>query len=89
MTRWQAIGGLNSSLGAPTSPESTGDGAARYVRLPPRRDVLVAGDRSATRQRCHLRRLGALGYEHGALGLPTSGEFQSRNGSKQNFRTGR
>ena len=29
--RWQTIGGPTSILGAPTSPEATGDGGARYA----------------------------------------------------------
>ncbi|OOK75585.1 LGFP repeat family protein [Mycobacterium kansasii] len=29
--RWQALGGMNSVLGAPTSPEAEAAGAARYV----------------------------------------------------------
>jgi uncharacterized protein with LGFP repeats len=29
--RWQAMGGMKSPLGAPTSPESCGQGATRYV----------------------------------------------------------
>src|SRR5438270_443660 len=29
--RWQAMGGINSTLGAPSSPESQGAGATRYV----------------------------------------------------------
>ena len=85
--RWQAIGGMSSVLGAPTSPEATGAGAPATPR--------------STRARCTGPRTGAqpvtgaiydawatLGYERGALGLPTSAEFQEPQWVKQNFQHG-
>ena len=31
--RWESMGGMNSPLGAPTSPEASGAGSTRYVRF--------------------------------------------------------
>lgn len=86
--RWQAMGGMNSPLGAPTSPESQGAGATRYVIFengamywsPASGAQPVAGAIYAA--------WGTLGYEHSALGLPTSGEIQEPEWIVQNFAHG-
>jgi uncharacterized protein with LGFP repeats len=86
--RWQAMGGMSSPLGAPTSPEASGAGDARYVTFdkgaiywsPACGAQPVTGgiyDAWAT-----------LGYEYGALGLPTSGEIQEPQWIVQNFQHG-
>lgn len=87
-SRWQALGGMKGPLGAPTSPEATGAGSARYVLFtngaiywsPASGAEPVAGaiyDAWAT-----------LGYEHGPLGLPTSAEIQEPEWIGQNFQHG-
>ena len=87
-SRWQAMGGMQGPLGAPTSPEAPGAGSARYVIFtsgaiywsPPSGAQPVMGaiyDAWAT-----------LGYESGALGLPTSGEIQEPEWTVQNFQHG-
>ena len=86
--RWRAMGGVNSALGAPTSPESQGAGATRYVIFekgamywsPASGAQPVAGAIYAA--------WGTLGYEHSALGLPTSAEIQEPGWAVQNFQHG-
>lgn len=86
--RWQAMGGMNSALGAPKSPESQGTGNARYVIFdkgamywsPATGAQPVTGSLYAA--------WGALGYEHSALGLPTSAEIQEPEWIAQNFQHG-
>jgi uncharacterized protein with LGFP repeats len=86
--RWQAIGGMTSPLGAPTSPETPGDRSSRYVTFdkgaiywsPPTGAAPLTGaiyDAWAT-----------LGFERGALGLPTSAEIQEPQWIGQNFQHG-
>jgi uncharacterized protein with LGFP repeats len=86
--RWQTMGGMNSVLGAPTSPESSGAGSTRYATFDrgamywsPETDAqpVIAAIYDAW---------AALGYERGALGLPTSSEFQEPQWVKQNFQHG-
>jgi uncharacterized protein with LGFP repeats len=86
--RWQAMGGMNSWLGAPTSPESPADGAARYVRFQhgavywsPQTGAHPVGG-------AIYEAWAGLGYEHGPLGLPTSGEFSQPEWIGQNFQHG-
>jgi uncharacterized protein with LGFP repeats len=86
--RWQTIGGPSSILGAPTSPEATGDGGARYANFdhgamywsPETGPQAVTG--------AIYDAWASLGYERGALGLPTSSEFQEPQWVKQNFQHG-
>src|SRR5271163_534511 len=86
--RWQTIGGPSSILGAPTSPEATGDGDARYADFdhgamywsPETGPQAVTG--------AIYDAWASLGYERGALGLPTSSEFQEPQWVKQNFQHG-
>jgi len=86
--RWQAMGGMSGPLGAPTSPEASGSGDARYVTF----------DRGAIywSPTCGAQPVtggiydawATLGYEYGALGLPTSGEIQEPQWIVQNFQHG-
>ena len=86
--RWQAMGGMKSALGAPKSSESTGAGATRYVIFeegamywsPTTGAQPVTGTIYAA--------WGGLGYEHSALGLPTSAEIQEPEWVVQNFQHG-
>jgi uncharacterized protein with LGFP repeats len=86
--RWQSMGGMNSPLGAPTSPEASGAGSTRYVTF----------DKGAVywSPECGAQPLtgviyntwATLGFERGALGLPTSGEIQEPQWIVQNFQHG-
>ena len=83
------MGGKDSPLGAPTSPEAAGEGAARYVDVRPRRHLLVTADSGAEPVTGAIYDAWAsLGYERGALGLPTSGEIQEPQWIVQNFQHG-
>src|SRR6201996_5250170 len=86
--RWQSIGGPSSILGAPTSPEATAAGDARYATFdhgamywsPETGPQAITG--------AIYDAWASLGYERGALGLPTSSEFQEPQWVKQNFQHG-
>jgi len=86
--RWQAMGGMNGWLGAPTSPESPAEGDARYVRFQhgavywsPRTGANPVGG-------AIYDAWAALGYERSPLGLPTSGEIAEPEWIVQNFQHG-
>jgi uncharacterized protein with LGFP repeats len=86
--RWQQMGGESSALGVPTSPEATAAGSARYATFgkgamywSPQTDAEpVTG--------AIYDAWASLGYERGALGLPTSAEFAEPQWVKQNFQHG-
>ncbi|SEH57445.1 Uncharacterized conserved protein, contains LGFP repeats [Mycolicibacterium rutilum] len=86
--RWEAMGGMNSPLGRPTSLEAAGDRDARYVTFehgavywsPPSGPQPVVGE--------IYRAWGTLGFERGALGLPTSAEIHEPQWIVQNFQHG-
>jgi uncharacterized protein with LGFP repeats len=85
---WQAMGGMNSFLGAPTSPEDNAEGDARYVTFAKGAMYWspVTGTQPIT---------GAIydawasqSYERGPLGLPTSAEIPEPLQITQNFQHG-
>ncbi|WAC91763.1 LGFP repeat-containing protein [Mycobacterium sp. Aquia_213] len=85
---WQELGGMNSVLGAPTSPEDNADGDARYSTFAKGAMYWspVTGAQPVT---------GAIydawasqSYERGPLGLPTSAEIQEPLQITQNFQHG-
>jgi uncharacterized protein with LGFP repeats len=86
--RWQAMGGMQGPLGAPTSPEAPAGSAARYVVFargaiywsPATGAQPVAGAIYAA--------WATLGYDRGPLGLPTSAEIQEPEWIVQNFQHG-
>jgi uncharacterized protein with LGFP repeats len=86
--KWEAMGGPNSPLGRPTSPESSGEGDARYVTFehgamywsPVSGAQPVGGE--------IYKAWGSLGFERGALGLPTSKEIDEPLWVVQNFQHG-
>jgi uncharacterized protein with LGFP repeats len=85
---WQAIGGMNSVLGAPTSPEDNAEGDARYA-------TFVKGAMYWSPETGAQPITGALydawasqSYERGPLGLPTSAEIQEPLQITQNFQHG-
>ena len=83
--RWESMGGMNSYLGAPTSPEASGEGPTRYVTF--ERGAIywspATGAQPITGE--IYKAWGALGFERGALGLPTSGEIHEPQWIVQNF----
>jgi uncharacterized protein with LGFP repeats len=86
--QWQAMGGMNGTLGAPSSPESTGAGSTRYATFDNGAMYWspVTGPEPVTG--AIYEQWASLGYERGALGLPTSAEFQEPQWVKQNFQHG-
>jgi len=87
-TKWEAMGGKDGPLGAPTSPEGAADGDARYATFehgaiywsPPSGPQPLTG--------AIYEAWASLGYERGALGLPTSAEIQEPQWIVQNFQHG-
>jgi uncharacterized protein with LGFP repeats len=86
--RWQAIGGMNSMLGAPSSPEATGAGSARYATFDKGAMYWSPETGAQPVTGAIYDAWASLGYEQGALGLPTSSEFQEPQWVKQNFQHG-
>ncbi|MCV7234878.1 N-acetylmuramoyl-L-alanine amidase [Mycobacterium branderi] len=86
--RWQAMGGMKSPLGVPTSPEATAAGSARYATFD-KGAVYWSPETGAQPVTGAIYEAWAfLGYERGALGLPTSGEIQQPQWITQNFQHG-
>jgi uncharacterized protein with LGFP repeats len=86
--RWQAMGGMNSVLGWPTSPEATGAGAVRYATFEKGAMYWSPETGAQPLTGAIYDAWAALGYERSALGLPTSGELQEPQWVKQNFQHG-
>jgi uncharacterized protein with LGFP repeats len=86
--RWQAMGDMNSALGAPTSPESTGAGGTRYVIFEKGAVYWSPASGAQPVTGAIYTAWGTLGYEHSALGLPTSAEIQEPEWVVQNFQHG-
>jgi uncharacterized protein with LGFP repeats len=86
--RWQAMGGMNSVLGAPTSPEGTAAGSARYATFAKGAMYWSPETGAEPVTGAIYDAWASLGYERGALGLPTSAEIQEPQWVKQNFQHG-
>jgi uncharacterized protein with LGFP repeats len=86
--KWTSIGGDASALGAPTSPEASGGGSSRYVNF--QRGAMYWSPESGAEPvtGAIYDAWAALGFERGALGLPTSGEIQEPLWIVQNFQHG-
>jgi uncharacterized protein with LGFP repeats len=86
--RWESMGGPNSLLGAPRSPEASGEGPARYANF--ERGAIYWSPSSGAEPVTGeiYKAWGSLGFERGALGLPTSGEIQEPLWIVQNFQHG-
>ena len=86
--KWASIGGEASPLGAPKTPETAGDGASRYVTFT-KGSMYWSPDSGAEPVTGAIYEAwGTLGFERGALGLPTSGEIQEPQWIVQNFQHG-
>jgi uncharacterized protein with LGFP repeats len=86
--RWQAMGGMTSVLGVPTSLEATAAGSAHYATFD-KGAIYWSPDTGAQPLTGAIYDAWAsLGYERGALGLPTSGEIPEPQWVKQNFQHG-
>jgi uncharacterized protein with LGFP repeats len=86
--RWQTMGGMNSALGAPTSPEATGAGSTRYATFDKGAMYWSPEIGAEPLTGAIYDAWASLGYERGALGLPTSSELQEPQWVKQNFQHG-
>jgi uncharacterized protein with LGFP repeats len=86
--RWESMGGPNSPLGAPRSPEASGEGPVRYANFEHGAIYWspTSGAQPVTGE--IYKAWGSLGFERGALGLPTSGEIQEPLWIVQNFQHG-
>jgi uncharacterized protein with LGFP repeats len=87
-TRWDSMGGMNSPLGAPKSPEASGEGPTRYVAFDKGAIYWSAESGAEPVAGAIYDAWAALGFERGALGLPTSGEIQEPQWIVQNFQHG-
>ncbi|WNG87333.1 N-acetylmuramoyl-L-alanine amidase [Mycobacterium sp. ITM-2016-00317] len=86
--KWESMGGVDSFLGRPTSPEASGEGATRYVTFE-RGAMYWSPESGAEPVTGELYKAwGALGFERGALGLPTSAEIPEPLWIVQNFQHG-
>ncbi|WP_216639744.1 LGFP repeat-containing protein [Mycobacterium sp. 1164966.3] len=85
---WQAIGGMNSVLGAPTSTEETGLGASRFVTFAKGAMYWSPGIGAEPVTGAIYDAWASLSYERGPLGLPTSAEIQEPLRITQNFQHG-
>jgi uncharacterized protein with LGFP repeats len=86
--RWRSMGGINSVLGVPTSPEATGAGSARYATFDKGAMYWSPETGAQPVTGAIYDAWASLGYERGALGLPTSGELQEPQWVNQNFQHG-
>jgi uncharacterized protein with LGFP repeats len=86
--RWQATGGMDGLLGAPTSPECSGAGSTRYVTFDKGAIYWSPTSGAAPLTGAIYDAWAALGYERSVLGLPTSAEIQEPQWIVQNFQHG-
>ena len=86
--RWESMGGDNSALGAPRSPEASGEGTARYATFEKGAVYWSPESGAEPVTGAIYDAWASLGYERGALGLPTSGEIQEPQWVVQNFQHG-
>ena len=88
LARWESEGGATSPLGMPTSPEATGEDRARYVTF--EKGAMYWSPETAAQPLTGAiyQAWAELGFERGALGLPTSGEIAEPEWIVQNFQHG-
>ncbi|HSS25069.1 MAG TPA: LGFP repeat-containing protein [Mycobacterium sp.] len=85
---WQAMGGMNSVLGAPTSPEDNAAGDARYATFAKGAMYWSPEIGAEPITGAIYDAWASLSYERGPLGLPTSAEIQEPLWITQNFQHG-
>ncbi len=88
LTRWEADGSEKGPLGRPTSPEAAGYGATRYATFEHGAMYWSPATGAQPLTGAIYAAWAALGFERGALGLPTSGEIAEPEWIKQNFQHG-
>lgn len=86
--RWQATGGMTGGLGAPTSPEAPSGDSIRYVLFAKGAIYWSPATGAQPLTGRIYEAWATLGYERGALGLPTSAEIQEPEWIVQNFQHG-
>lgn len=86
--RWEAMGGKEGPLGAPTSPEAAGEGDTRYATFEHGAIYWSPASGAEPLGGAIYEAWASLGYERGALGLPTSAEIQEPEWIVQNFQHG-
>lgn len=86
--RWQELGGMNSVLGAPTSPEDNAEGGARYSTFARGAMYWSPATGAQPVTGAIYDAWAAQSYERGPLGLPTSAEIQEPLQITQNFQHG-
>lgn len=86
--RWLQMGGPNSNLGGPSSPESIGADSARYVTFDKGAMYWSPITGAQPLGGAIYDAWASLGYERSALGLPTSAEIQEPEWVVQNFQHG-
>jgi uncharacterized protein with LGFP repeats len=86
--RWESMGAAKGALGKPTSPEASGAGQTRYATF--EKGAFYWSPQSGAEPVTGeiYKAWGSLGFERGALGLPTSGEIQEPQWIVQNFQHG-
>ncbi|HKP39662.1 N-acetylmuramoyl-L-alanine amidase [Mycobacterium sp.] len=88
LARWESLGGMNSMLGAPTSPEAAGEASTRYATFDKGAVYWSPESGAEPVTGAIYKAWGSLGFERGALGLPTSAEIQEPQWIVQNFQHG-
>jgi uncharacterized protein with LGFP repeats len=86
--RWQAMGAATGALGVPTSPEASAGGGTRYATFEHGAMYWSPATGAQPLTGALYDAWGTLGFERGALGLPTSGEIQEPLWVVQNFQHG-
>jgi uncharacterized protein with LGFP repeats len=86
--KWASIGGDTSPLGTPTSPEASGEGSARYANFTKGAMYWSPESGAEPVTGAIYDAWASLGFERGALGLPTSAEIQEPQWIVQNFQHG-
>ncbi|OSC41532.1 cold-shock protein [Mycobacterium decipiens] len=86
--RWQTLGGMNSVVGAPTSPEAEAAGDARYATFAKGAMYWSPQIGAQPVTGAIYEAWASLSYERGPLGLPTSAEIQEPLRITQNFQHG-
>lgn len=88
LTRWEADGSEQGPLGKPTSPEAAGDGRTRYATFEHGAMYWSPATGAQPINGAIYAAWASLGFERGALGLPTSGEIAEPEWIVQNFQHG-